>query len=88
MCGFVLVAGLLPWTAHAQELPAGTIVHVRLQQPVSSFGSERDDRITTTVIAPAISDGQVLVPLGARILGHVEGVRRVGLGFSRETAST
>ncbi len=72
--------------ANAQELPAGTVIHIRLQQMISSFGSARDDRVTTTVIAPVTIDGTVRVPLGAQIFGHVEAVRRVGLGLSRETA--
>ena len=83
--GLAICALAVP-AATAQDVPAGTTMHIRLQQLVSSFGSERDDRVTATVIAPVMLDGTVRVPLGAQMFGHVEAVRRVGLGLARETA--
>ncbi len=83
-----LAFGLLatPFVAQAQQLAAGTLIPVRLRQLVSSFGSEPDTRISVQVIAPIDVDGRVVVPLGAELLGHVDAVRRVGLGLSHETA--
>jgi hypothetical protein len=75
-----------PAAQEAADVAAGTIVKVRLRQAVSSFGSDPDDRITVEVIAPVEVGGRIRVPMGARILGHVEGTRRVGIGLSREVA--
>jgi hypothetical protein len=86
VCALIASCLATPGVTHAQELAADTRVPVRLRQPVSSFGSERDSRITAHVIAPVAIDGRVVVPLGAELLGHVDGTRRVGLGLSRETA--
>ena len=73
--------------ANADSIGADTRLHVRLKQSVSSFSSKADERITVAVIAPVESDGRVLIPLGSEILGHVESVKRVGLGMSHETAA-
>jgi hypothetical protein len=72
--------------AFADEIPAGTQLHLRLQQMVSSFGSRADTRVSARLIAPIVIDGRVALPLATEVFGHVEGVRRVGLGLSRETA--
>ena len=89
-CGCGLLLGLLlvalPGTGAADEIPAGTVLHVRLQQPVSSFGSEQDDGLVLALIAPIQNGDLVLAPLGSSISGYVERTRRVGLGLSREVA--
>jgi LssY-like putative type I secretion system component LssY len=72
--------------AAADEIPAGTVLHIRLQQRVSSFGTPQGAHVDAIVIAPIEKDGRVLIPLGAQLLGEVDRVRRVGLGLSRETA--
>src|SRR5262245_55586282 len=77
----------IPVLSHADEVDSSTRLHVRLKQSVSSFGSKRDDRIAVAVIAPVESHGRILIPLGAEVLGHVESVKRVGLGMSHETAA-
>ena len=77
----------IPVPSGADDVDTSTRLHVRLKQPVSSFGSKRDDRIAVAVIAPVESEGRVLIPLGAEVLGHVESVKRVGLGMSHETAA-
>jgi len=77
----------IPVISNADEIAASTLVHVRLKQSVSSFGSKRDDRIAVAVIAPIESHGRIVIPLGAEVLGHVESVKRVGLGMSHEVAA-
>lgn len=79
-----VVAALNAEAQQAFEVPGDTVLHVRLRQMVSSYGSKRGQRVTVEVIAPVEVDGRILLPLGARIHGYVEGTRRVGLGFSRE----
>src|SRR5262245_39131698 len=82
----LLLGGTGAVRAEDVQVPGGTHLHVRLGQLVSSFGSERDTRVSATLIAPIEIDGRVLAPLGSEILGHIEEVRRVGLGLSYETA--
>lgn len=69
-----------------REVPADTTIDVRLRQLISSYGSEIDQRVTLDVIAPVEVDGRILLPIGARIFGHVDETRRVGVGLSREVA--
>jgi hypothetical protein len=85
---FAIIFVLFPDSrAEADSIGVTTRLHVRLKQSVSSFGSKADERIAAAVIAPVESNGQVLIPLHAEILGHVESVKRVGLGMSHETAA-
>jgi LssY-like putative type I secretion system component LssY len=83
---FCAATALHAATALASEIAAGTVLHLRLQQPASSFGSDADTPVSASVIAPVIVNGRVLVPLGAEVTGRVEAVRRVGLGLSHETS--
>jgi hypothetical protein len=89
IAALVLVAASLPTraAAQAQDIDAGTVLHLRLRQFVSSYGSKPGTRIAATLIAPIEAGGEVRLPLGTRVLGHVERVRRVGFGLSRERAS-
>ncbi len=82
----LLLCGTSAVRAEDVEVPAGTRLHVRLRQRVASVGSERDTRVSARLIAPIEIDGRILAPLGSEILGHIEDVRRVGLGLSHETA--
>lgn len=90
LCALVLLisfANAAPSLAQqAFEVPAGTLLSVRLRQLLSSHDSEHDQRVTVDVIAPVEVDGRILLPIGARIYGHVEEARRVGVGLSREVA--
>ncbi len=72
--------------ANAQTLPSGTKIQIRLRQTVSSFGSHANDEIRAFVIAPVELDGKIVIPLGAELVGTVYDVRRVGIGFARESA--
>jgi len=83
LCGNLLLA---PGPVFAQELPAGTVVQLRLRQGLSSFGSKPDTPVSAIVIAPIAVGGKTLVPLGTELTGVVEETKRVGLGFSREVA--
>jgi len=88
LCTLVMLFGLSDLAPAQQvfEIPAGTLLNVRLRQLISSHGSEPDQRVTVDVIAPVEVDGLVLVPIGARIYGYIEETRRVGIGLSREVA--
>ena len=72
--------------AAGEELPAGTRLHLRLGQPLSSYGSTAETPVSAVLISPVIADGRTLLPLNTELHGQVVSARRVGLGFSRETA--
>ena len=69
------------------NVTAGTTVHIRLGETVSSFGSKADRPVTAMVIQPVRVDGEVVIPLGAELEGTIVKVRRVGLGLASETAT-
>lgn len=70
----------------AQEVPAGTVLEVRLNDLVSSFHAKRGEVFRAVLIAPVEQDGRELIPGGVRITGHIAAVKRVGLGLIRERA--
>jgi hypothetical protein len=70
------LAPAFAWPAFAEDVPATTVLHARLRQLISSFGSRPDTRISATLIAPVEIDGKTLLPLGSELLGHVDSVRR------------
>ncbi len=71
---------------HAETLPAGTTLEIRIQQPISSYSTPAGTRITGVMISPVTDSGKILVPLGTTITGTVVAVRKVGIGFPHETA--
>lgn len=81
-CAFFLVV----FIASAETLPSGTTLELRLQQPLSSYATEKGTRLTAVLIAPVSDSGKVLLPLGTTLEGTVIGVRKVGLGVAHETA--
>ncbi len=74
--------------AWGQEVvvPAGTVLELRLRQTLSSYGSEAGSEVVAETIAPVLEGERVVLPMRTRLKGRIAEVRRVGLGFSRETA--
>lgn len=68
------------------SVPAGTVLHIRLKETVSSFGSKQDMPVSAIVIQPVLLDGKTVLPLGTQLHGTISRVRRIGLGFASETA--
>lgn len=53
-------------------VPAGTVLRVELTEGISGRDMEPGERFTARVTSPVVShDGQVLIPDGARVVGHV-----------------
>ncbi|MEI9813825.1 MAG: LssY C-terminal domain-containing protein [Acidobacteriota bacterium] len=73
--------------AFAADIPAGTELQLRFRQSLTSFASKRGETVIADVIAPVVIDGHTVLPLGTRVVGYVDGLRRVGLGLVRESAS-
>jgi opacity protein-like surface antigen len=67
-------------------VPARTVLQIRLQQTISSFGSKQGTPISAVLIAPVEIDGKIVLPLNTELHGTLAQVRRVGLGFGSETA--
>lgn len=70
----------------AAVLPAGTILQLRLLQPLSSYTSKPGEPLRAEVIAPVEVDGRVILPRLTALSGTLVNVHKIGLGFSRETA--
>ena len=73
--------------AGAATAPAGTVIEIRLEQPISSYSTHEGTKISGVLIAPVAEGGKLLLPLGATVEGSVVEVRRVGIGLVRETAT-
>ncbi len=68
------------------ELPADTVLEVRLTRSLASFSSKKGTEVEGVVISPVLQQGQILVPMGSKVTGTIQDVKRVGLGLIRETA--
>lgn len=77
---------LLAYQANAETIPAGVVLEVRLEQPISSYSTPKGTHVSCLLIAPVSADGKVLLPMGITLKGSVVAVRKVGLGFVHETA--
>lgn len=75
-----------PSNAQAQEVPAGTILELRLRDTVSSYTAKRGDVLRAVVVASVEQDGREILPAGTEVYGNVVRVKRVGLGVIRERA--
>ena len=72
--------------ALAESVSVGTKLEIRLQQPISSYATEKGTRISGVLVAPLTEGGEMLLPLGTTVEGSVVAVRKVGLGVVHETA--
>jgi len=55
-----------------QSLPAGTLLTVKLKDPISSTSSGASGSFDAVVEEPVVIDGETLVPRGASVSGRVE----------------
>ncbi len=72
--------------ALAESVSIGTKLEIRLQQPISSYATQKGTRISGVLVAPLTEGGEMLLPLGTTVEGSVVAVRKVGLGVVHETA--
>ncbi len=56
----------------SQNLPAGTLLTVRLQSPISADNPSANSRFDAVVDDPVVIEGNKLVPRGAAVTGRVE----------------
>ena len=57
------------------ELPEGTLLHVRLDQTLSTSTARRGDHFTGKLTQPVMRNGRVLVPAGSVLRGRITEVR-------------
>jgi len=67
----------VPLRGHVTTLPKGTMVMIKLDQPVSS-SSKSGDAISATVEGDVSYDGQVVIPAGSEVEGSVTSVSPAG----------
>src|SRR5579884_1749568 len=70
----------------AETVPAGTVLEIRLQQPLSSYSTHEGTKITGVLISPVNEQGKILLPIGTTIEGTVADIHKVGIGMVHETA--
>lgn len=65
-------------TAETVTLPAGTVIHVRLNQALSSERNENGDGFNATLTEPVVANGFVIAERGARVDGRIVDAARAG----------
>jgi len=73
-----VVAALLPAVVPAQDLPAGTLIHCRLMQTLSTRVNYPGDAFTAGISEPVTLNGGTVIPVGATLMGRVATLRRSG----------
>ena len=69
--------------ASVPELPAGTLVTVRLEKQISSDRVGNETTFAAVVDEPVLMDGKVAVPRGAMVTGRIESARASDVGRGR-----
>ena len=65
-------------TSTAQTIPAGTTLHCRLIQTLSTRVNYPGDTFTALVSEPLAVNGRTVIPVGATLTGRVASVKRPG----------
>jgi hypothetical protein len=60
------------------QVPAGTVVRVRLDQTLDTARNRSGDRFEATLSAPISMNGGVVIPAGTRFTGHVTTAQQSG----------
>jgi len=68
-----------PWAqAEKHIVPAGTTLHCRLAETISTKLNYQGDRFTASVTEPLIIDGYDVIPVGSTIEGRIARLQRPG----------
>jgi hypothetical protein len=59
----------------SQNLPAGTLVTVRLTNPLYAANLNSDASFEAVVVEPVVIEGNTLIPRGASVAGRIESAR-------------
>lgn len=67
--------------ADSRALPPGVEIELALDEPIGTRSSHVEDEFNATVQHAVLTqDGQVAVPAGAKVVGHVSALHRGGVG--------
>jgi hypothetical protein len=69
-----------------RQLPPGAQLHIRLTTPISSYASRTGDPVDAVLIAPVVSNGEIVFPAGSLVSGKLKSVQKVGFGLVHELA--
>jgi hypothetical protein len=83
---WAMLAGIVLSIPSWAEIPAETVITIRLLTPVSSYGSKPGDKVQALVIPSVNPSHPSELPVGTIVDGSIKGVRRVGLGLVHEKA--
>ncbi len=72
------VLGSLFETTKPITVPEGTVIHVVLDQTISSAQNRSGDEFDASVATPVVIDGKTVIPKGARVRGRVVEARESG----------
>ncbi len=64
--------------AEKNTVPAGSVLHCRLTQTLTTHLNAQGDPFTATVSEPVMIDGHEVIPVGAKIEGRIAQVQRPG----------
>ncbi len=67
-----------PTTSNPNEVPVGTEMDVRLQNPLSSATAQVEDRFEATTMVDLVNGNRVLIPAGSTVRGVVTSVNKAG----------
>lgn len=70
-----------------ERIPAGETLWIRLVAPISTYDAKVGDLVQGVVTQDVMCGDETAIPVGASILGTVQIVHKVGLGFRHETAT-
>ena len=84
VCALAAASALGLAVPAAADVPAGTVLEVRLLTSLSSYNSKTGDPVEALVVSPACPRG---LPAGATVSGAVKHVHKVGLGLIHESTS-
>jgi LssY C-terminus len=76
-----------PVAANCEQIPAGKSFWIRLLDPVASYSSKPGTSVRAVLIQSPECGSTPVFPAGLEVDGEVVYVRKVGLGFVRDTAS-
>jgi hypothetical protein len=75
--------------SHAEVLPAGTLLTVRLENSLSAAHVYAGDAFTASVADPLVVDGDILIDRGTEVTGRIQDARfRPGSGYVELTLNT
>jgi hypothetical protein len=52
-------------------IPAGILLHVRLDESLGTRHDRSGERFYATLAAPVVEDGRIMLPAGTRFIGHL-----------------